>query len=414
VTPGVPAPVSIIVVSRNRPAELRRCLTGLRQLYYPNFEIVVVADSASLPEIEPVSRLRTLAFDAANISAARNAGARAAGGEILAFIDDDAVPEPTWLDHLAAPFDDDRVAAAGGYVIGRNGISLQWGAMCLDRAGWSHPLEIEGEEAQVFSTAPGGRAIRTQGTNMAVRRTALANLGGFDEAYRYYHDDADLNLRIAEAGLLTAVVPRARVHHATAASERRRSDRAPLDLTEIGASAAVFHRKYLPAREWAEAREDLARAERRRLTGMLIDGRLEPKSFERLLKSLLAGYDEGLMRAPAPGEIGPAPAFRPLPPRGPARHEVFAGSRAQRGRLRAAARAAVAGGAVATVIALDPSPRFHRVRFDPEGYWEQSGGRFGRAERSGPLVSWCGLDERLGIEAHRAARYRAAEAAATK
>ncbi|MCB2152739.1 MAG: glycosyltransferase, partial [Rhodobacteraceae bacterium] len=59
---------------------------------------------------------------------ARNLGLAAAAGEIVAFIDDDAVPEPRWLARLTAPFADPGIAAAGGFVVGRNGISFQWRA----------------------------------------------------------------------------------------------------------------------------------------------------------------------------------------------------------------------------------------------------------------------------------------------
>ncbi|MCB2123539.1 MAG: glycosyltransferase, partial [Rhodobacteraceae bacterium] len=68
---------------------------------------------------------------------ARNLGLAAAAGEIVAFIDDDAVPEPRWLARLTAPFADPGIAAAGGFVVGRNGISFQWRASCADSHGRS-------------------------------------------------------------------------------------------------------------------------------------------------------------------------------------------------------------------------------------------------------------------------------------
>ncbi len=123
--------VSVVVVSRARPGELRRCLLGLFQLDYPAFEIVLVADPLGLRAAEASGyqgRIKTVAFDEANISAARNLGIQAAAGEIVAFIDDDAVPEPAWLTHLSAAFEADDVEAAGGYVRGRNGdrVPIPW------------------------------------------------------------------------------------------------------------------------------------------------------------------------------------------------------------------------------------------------------------------------------------------------
>lgn len=123
-------PVSIVVVSRDRPAALARCITGLAQLDHAPFEVVVVACHDGLAAIEAhpkAAEIKTVAYDLPNISAARNRGIAAAAGEVVAFIDDDAVPEPSWLSRLTAPFETDAVAATGGFVIGRNGFSLQWG-----------------------------------------------------------------------------------------------------------------------------------------------------------------------------------------------------------------------------------------------------------------------------------------------
>lgn len=121
-------PVSVVVVSRERPDALMRCLNGLAQLDYPLFEIVCVACPAGIAALSarPDSeRIKTVVFDRPNISEARNLGITEAAGEIVAFIDDGAVPEPLWLWHLTAPFSEPNVAATGGYVIGRNGISFQ-------------------------------------------------------------------------------------------------------------------------------------------------------------------------------------------------------------------------------------------------------------------------------------------------
>src|SRR6056297_2389366 len=139
-------PVSVIIVSRGRPALLNRCLTGVCQLWYPDFEIVVVSDPEGLDAVASRAGLiKTVAFDDANIASARNAGIRAAAGKIVAFIDDDAVPEPTWLTHLVAPFADPEIAQVGGYVRGRNGISFQWRARAVNRIGATRDIPQSGD-----------------------------------------------------------------------------------------------------------------------------------------------------------------------------------------------------------------------------------------------------------------------------
>ena len=128
-------------------------------------------------------------------------------------------------------------------MIGRNGISFQWKARTVSPDAHTEDLILDYDRPQVFEGSP-TRAIKTEGTNMAVRRDVLVHLGGFDPAFRFYLDETDLNMRIGKAGLKTAIVPLAQVHHGFAPSARRRDDRVPRDLFEIGASLAVYLRKH--------------------------------------------------------------------------------------------------------------------------------------------------------------------------
>ena len=86
-------PVSVVIVSHGRPDLLGLCLTGVGQLDYPHFEIVVVADAGGADAVRAHAlgeQVKLVVFDTPNIAAARNAGIAQAGGEIIAFIDDDA------------------------------------------------------------------------------------------------------------------------------------------------------------------------------------------------------------------------------------------------------------------------------------------------------------------------------------
>ena len=123
--------VSVVIVSRDRPEALARCLRGVAQQHYTNFEVVIVADRAGMAQLWAMPEAihaKQVRYDEANIAVARNLGIIEASGEVVAFIDDDAVPEPSWLSQLSLPFLSDHVTAAGGYVLGRNGISWQWRA----------------------------------------------------------------------------------------------------------------------------------------------------------------------------------------------------------------------------------------------------------------------------------------------
>lgn len=396
-------PASVIIVSRHRTAALMRCITGLTQQDHTSFEVIVVADPAAANAVQHLP-IKLIRYDESNISAARNLGLSLAAAPVVAFIDDDAVPEPSWLSRLTACFDDTRVIAATGYVIGRNGISYQWQASEVDCLGQDHPLVIAGP------TTKGGtpdRAVKTQGTNCAFRRDALLSIGGFDPAYRFYLDEADVNLRLASFGL-TAIDPMALVHHGYAASDRRRADRVPTSLHEIAASTAVFLRRHAPESDIAAEWGRLHTHQSARIAAHLAARRISQPEADALMTTLAEGWADGMTRGLT--DRNPLPPtrtdFLPLPDTGPRKGKVIAGRVWQKPRLLAQARAAVRSGHIATVICLSPSPRAHRICFEPDGFWLQQGGLFGRSDRIGPWFRLTGFAKRVAAETARLAGIR--------
>lgn len=402
-------PVSVVVVSRDRPLALRRCLAGLAQLQYDPFEIVVVADAKGCAVVagsDWAAHVKIVPFERPNISEARNLGISHAAGDIVVFIDDDAVPEPSWLTQLIAPFVRPHVSAAGGFVLGRNGISHQWKARTVDETGATKDLEMSPARATVL-TPKSVRATKTEGTNMAVRRDVLVELEGFDPGFAFFLDETDLNLRLARAGYATAIVPMAEVHHGFAASPRRRTDRVPRDLFDIGASWAVFQRKYVPQTDRTGHWRAIRASERARLVGHMMTGRLLPGDVRRLLARLDQGYGQGLMRQRGGALVSNSPkaAFKPFP--FVARKSVVLSGRIwDRSRLRAEAVKRVKAGEIVTLILLSPTALYHHVRFDPAGYWEQKGGLFGRSDRGGALFRTYAFSRRVEREWRRIAKQR--------
>jgi histidinol-phosphate phosphatase family protein len=116
-------------------------------------------------------------------AAARNAGWRASRADWIAFVDDDVVPDPDWADRL----EDDVASAAPatGAVQGRIRVPLDRTRRPTD---WER--NVAGLESATWATA-----------DMAYRRAALEQAGGFDERFRRaYREDADLGLRLTAAG----------------------------------------------------------------------------------------------------------------------------------------------------------------------------------------------------------------------
>ena len=111
---------SVIVTSFRRPEALAECLAGIRAQTRPPDEVVVVLH-ASDDETRPPDDVRVVIAERPGLVAALNTGLAAAQGDIVAFIDDDAVPTYDWLERIVATFArDERIAGVGGRDIVHN------------------------------------------------------------------------------------------------------------------------------------------------------------------------------------------------------------------------------------------------------------------------------------------------------
>ena len=168
-------------------------------------------------------RVRVLRCPTANLSRSRNIGLLAARGDIAAYIDDDAVPCRTWLAQLAQLFANPRLDATGGIVYSvhpnaqiiqqRIGVVSSLAEQIDVRTSWLQDLVPPSDAAQWTA--------RPMGVNMAFRRQALLDIGGFDEFYIYISEEADVALRLAQAGKIVHPVREAAMYHVPASSRNR-------------------------------------------------------------------------------------------------------------------------------------------------------------------------------------------------
>jgi GT2 family glycosyltransferase len=189
--PGINWPrISVVCCTYNGSATIRDTLEGLQELAYPDYEVIVVNDGSTdaVPDILPEYEVRVIRAEQGGLSNARNLGWRAASGEIIAYIDDDAWPDAHWLHYLAWTFMHNDYMAVGGPNIAPAG---------------------DGRIADCVANSPGGpvhvllsdrEAEHIPGCNMAFRREALAMIGGFDPRFRTAGDDVDICWRLQQHG----------------------------------------------------------------------------------------------------------------------------------------------------------------------------------------------------------------------
>lgn len=218
---------SVVVNTTDRASSLHTLLRALEHQSYPHFEVIVVVgpthDNTLDVLKEYAGRVRVLRCPTANLDQSRNIGLLAARGEIVAYIDDDAVPSDNWLEQFARLFADTDLDATGGVVYlthpkqpmiqHRIGLISSLAEQVDVRAGWLEQLVPPGKGSQW--------AARMMGTNMAFRRKALLEIGGFDEFYEWVYDEADVMLRLTLAGKYVQPVMEAAVYHVPASSRNR-------------------------------------------------------------------------------------------------------------------------------------------------------------------------------------------------
>jgi GT2 family glycosyltransferase len=182
--------ISVVVCTYNGAKTLHACLEGLMKLRYPDFEVIVVNDGStdSTLAIAEKYAVHVISTDNRGLAAARNAGLRAASGEIVAYLDDDAVPDQDWLMHIAAAFEGTDYAGVGGPNVPPAARSAIAGCFA-DAPGTPIHVLISDREAE-----------HIPGCNMAFRKRALEQIGGFELEFRIAGDDVDLCWRLLAAG----------------------------------------------------------------------------------------------------------------------------------------------------------------------------------------------------------------------
>ena len=196
--------ISVVICSYNGSRTIRETLEGVHRLEYPDFELIVVDDGSTDGTSAIAAECgycRLIKTENAGLSSARNTGLHAATGEIVAYLDDDAIPDPHWLYYIGDAFRQTGHAAIGGPNIAPPHGNIV--ADCVDNAPGGPVHVLLSDEV----------AEHIPGCNLAIRKSCLEEVGGFDAAFRVAGDDIDLCWRLQQKGWTLGFIPGAMVSH---------------------------------------------------------------------------------------------------------------------------------------------------------------------------------------------------------
>ena len=299
--------VSVIVVNHNRRDLLADCLDSLQHQYYPDRELIIVDNGSSdgsvdllkdfrLPRLQVIQNKTNRGFCAAN-----NQALAVCNGVYVALLNNDAVANPAWLSELVNALETHPAfGMAASKVLAYDAPNV------IDKSG--HLIYLDGQnrgrgsgEIDIGQYDSFEEVAWPDGCAAFYRRALLGEVGGFDEDFFAYADDAELGLRARIGGWRSLSVPTAVVHHRLGGTLGRHSERRLFLIERNRIWLAV---KLFPARllilnplyaatrlvattvAWVAGRGELARA----------DSSISPM---RLLRCLLQAHWAAIVGLPA-------------------------------------------------------------------------------------------------------------------
>ncbi len=261
VRPSIPAgaSASIIVPTRDRLEQLRRCVDSIRRkTSYSNYEIIIVDNQSVekstreyLDSLGDDPRISVIRHDAEfNFSVINNLAADRARGDYLVFLNNDTeMIEAGWLEAMLELMQIPGVAVVGAKLLYPDD-TVQHAGVVLWHCGAAGHLHSRLPRAEhgYFGMADSIRnCSAVSGACMMVEKGIFQKLGGFDVSYAVSYQDVDFCLRVQEAGHRVVFTPFALLyHHESASTGRRAAEREERIFTEKWAEKVPVDKYYNP------------------------------------------------------------------------------------------------------------------------------------------------------------------------
>ncbi len=291
-------PVDVIICTRDRRADVVRCLQSIEAQHpLPSRVIVVIGSEDSwLPSMSeefPSLRIEVVACFEHNISIARNAGLEHARSEVVLFLDDDAQARPGWVQAYIEAFDQSPGAwAIGGDVFDSRDTppTPEFSHGLVSALGRQIPVRSNPSHRE-----PRGYFTNVKGCNFGIRRSVVVELGGFDPFFAFAFDESDLMLRIHRAGGRVIHEPGAIVDHAHTPGHYRLADPLDRDWRVEYASHTMFMRKHTSGVQRTLGRLVVRRRWTKLALGAglgMLRGRVSPKRFIEIIRDANQGIGD--------------------------------------------------------------------------------------------------------------------------
>jgi glycogen(starch) synthase len=296
---------SVVINTYNRAEYLSNAMVSIAAQSYRDVELIVVngPSTDNTEEVLDTIEGNGIRFTRANcsnrnLSESRNVGISEATGDVVFFIDDDAVAHREWVGRLMATYANSNVGAAGGFTFDHTGVSYQCRYTVCDKFGNARFFDTLDPETMVAASDFFFPSLL--GTNSSFLRRTLERIGGFDEVFEYMLDETDVCARIVQDSKRIVTVPNAYVFHKYAPSETRTHEKIPKSLLAPARSKAYFCCKHSANGHTQLNMDVFTEIERYRTDidfsnkWLLDHKKISPAHYSRLTRELSAGISDGL------------------------------------------------------------------------------------------------------------------------